>query len=95
MGADHGLKLAQADSDFDYRIVFATSQGKTQTTMWGSGGQMNSSQATTAVYDAKGTKLFEFQRGSRWTDSGAANAAAKEIIKRILRLRKLNAARKP
>ena len=81
-GASHHLKFELADQDFDYRIVFGTGQGPVMTTY----GSVNSSGATTSVFDAKGSELFEFKREGRWTDNGATNAAAKEIIKRLLKL---------
>jgi hypothetical protein len=86
----HGMKFELVDADYDYRIVFATGQGTTQATTWGSGGSMNSSSASADVFDGKGTELFKFERNQRWTDEGASNAVAEEIIKRILKLNKLN-----
>jgi hypothetical protein len=82
-GASHHLKFELADQDFDYRVVFGTGQGNVMT-MYGS---VNASAAVTKVFDAKGSELFEFKREGRWTDTGATNAAAKEIIKRLLKLR--------
>jgi hypothetical protein len=41
----------------------------------------------TKVFDAKGSELFSFNRDGRKTDAGAANATAKEIIKRLRQLR--------
>jgi len=81
-GADHRLKFVLAEEDFDYRIVFGTGQSPVATTY----GDMNASSATTSVFDSKGAELFEFKRAGRWTDSGATNAAAKEIIKRLVKL---------
>jgi hypothetical protein len=91
-GADAKRKFAFviADSDYDYRIVFATGQGTSQTSTWGSGGSFNTSGANADVFDGKGTELFRFQRNQRWTDEGACNAVAEEIIKRIRKLNKLN-----
>jgi len=40
------------------------------------------------VFDPQGRLLFSFTRGTRYTDKGATNAAAKEIIKRLIRWRK-------
>lgn len=57
-------------------------------------GSINTSGASVHVYDAGGVELFDFNRAGRWTDKGATNSAAKEIIKRILQLRKLKAAEK-
>jgi hypothetical protein len=85
-GVDHGIKFEEVETDYDYRIVFGTGQGKTDSTIWGSGGSFNSSRATADVFDGKGTELFRFDRNQRGTDAGATNAVAKEIIKRILKL---------
>jgi hypothetical protein len=81
-GSGHHLMFTLAD-DFDYRIVFGTRQKPV-----GSGhGDINASTGSTAVYDAEAKELFEFKRKGRWTDSGATNATAKEIIKRLLKLK--------
>jgi hypothetical protein len=82
-GKDHHLKFVPSDADFDYRIAFATGQGTVNTTY----GEMNASDATTTVYDPKGTVLFDFKRAGRGTDERATVSVAKEIIKRILKLR--------
>jgi len=84
-GQDHHMRFELADSDFDYRIVFSTGQGTTQTT-WG---ELNSSTASADVFDPKGTELFRFERKGRGSDEGSANAVAKEIIKRMLKLSSL------
>jgi hypothetical protein len=49
-------------------------------------GDINASLGSTSVYDSQGKEMFEFKREGRWTDSGATNAVAKEIIKRLLKL---------
>lgn len=84
------MKFELVEADYDYRIVFATGQGTTQSTIWGSGGSLNSSSASADVFDLKGTELFRFARNQRATDEGATNAVAEEIIKRIRQLNKLN-----
>jgi hypothetical protein len=86
----HKMKFELVEAEYDYRIVFATGQDTTQTTIWGSGGSMNSSTASADVFDEKGTELFRFERNHRGTDEGATNAVAEEIIKRIIKLNKLN-----
>jgi hypothetical protein len=85
-GASHHLKFELTVQDFDYRVVFGTGQDSVMTTY----GSVNASGAVTKVFDAKGAELFEFKREGRWTDTGATNAAAKEIIKRLLKLRSLH-----
>lgn len=82
-GVSHHLKFVMAGSDYDYRIVFSTGQKPVNTIY----GDVNASTASTSVFDSNGTELFEFQRSGRGTDSGATNAVAKEIIKRLIKLR--------
>ena len=83
----HHLKFEAAEDGYQYRITFATGQNKNTLLGVMGAGAVNYSKADVTVYDSKGTDLFQFQRENRYTDSGAANAAAKEIIKRLLRLR--------
>lgn len=80
------FELVESDTDYDYRIVFATSQGTAQTTF----GEVNTSEGSADVFDSNGTELFWFERKGRWTDKDAVDAVAYEIIKRILQLNKLN-----
>jgi hypothetical protein len=82
----NGMEFELVDADYDYRIVFATNQG----TALARGSSMNSSGASADVFDGKGTELFKFERNERRTDEGASNAVAEEIIKRIVKLNKLN-----
>jgi len=86
-GADHGLKFETADEGFEYRITFATGQHKNTLLGLAGAGAVNYSKAGVTAYDAKGNELFNFERENRYTDSGATNAAAKEIIKRLIKLR--------
>ena len=83
-GRSKGLRFTEADSEYDYRIVFNTEQTQAIEVSAGSGGTNNRSAAKTSVYDAKDEALFEFRRDKRLTDKGATNAVAKEIIKRLL-----------
>lgn len=83
-GASHHLKFVLAGDDFDYRIVFGTGQKPVGTAY----GDINASTASTSVFNSRGEELFQFERSGRWTDSGATNAVAKEIIKRLLKLQK-------
>jgi hypothetical protein len=84
---EHGMKFVLDDKEFKYRIQFAVEQGKGWNTGAGSGGSYNTSEAKATVYDDKDGELFSFMRAQRRTDSGAANAVAKEIIKRMLKLK--------
>jgi hypothetical protein len=86
-GSDHGLRFETADQNYDYRITFATGQHKNTLLGLAGAGAVNYSKAGVTAYDAKGNELFNFQRENRYTDTGAANAAAKEIIKRLLKVR--------
>jgi hypothetical protein len=43
--------------------------------------------ACVTVFDKRGNTLFAFTREQRITDSGATNAVAKEIIKRLNELK--------
>jgi hypothetical protein len=85
-GREQGLRFEQSDKGFTYRIVFKVEQGTKIQVAGGTGGTSNTSEATATVFDAKGAELFEFRRANRRTDGGATNAAAKEIIKRMLKL---------
>lgn len=84
-GKGHGLKFEATDGNYQYRILFGTGQGKTQALYRGSGGGFNTSASRASVYDSKGEELFSFERAGRWTDTGATNAVAEEIIKRLIR----------
>lgn len=88
-GQEHKLKFESADQDFTYRIVFATDQETALSNRYsrGGGGSYNTSSASATVYASNGNELFQFKRRLRVTDAGSANAVAKEIIKRMLKLR--------
>lgn len=87
---EHKVKFELADQDFAYRIEFATDQETALSNRYGhgGGGTYNSSTASATVYDAHGAALFQFKRRLRATDSGSTNAVAKEIIKRMMKLRR-------
>jgi len=90
-GRGEGMRFEQTDKNFSYRIVFKVEQGTKIQVNEGTGGTRNVSSASATVFDAKGGELFSFKRAGRMTDGGATNAAAKEIIKRILKLQSLAA----
>lgn len=87
-GVDHRMKFEAVEEDFAYRIVFTTSQETALQSRHRGGSQTyNTSSASAYVYDNKGAELFEFKRRLRSTDGGSTNAVAKEIIKRLLKLK--------
>jgi hypothetical protein len=86
-GADHHLRFEKADQGFDYRIEFDTFQHRNTAATLAGAGAVHFSGAEAKVYDSRGNLLFDFTRETRYTDAGAANATAKEIIKRLLRWR--------
>jgi hypothetical protein len=86
-GLDRGLRFVQDDRAFGYRIEFATEQGTGWTWARSNGGAYKTSQAKATVYDENDMELFSFTSALRRTDSGATNAVAKEIIKRMLKLK--------
>jgi hypothetical protein len=79
-GADHHMRFELVSQGYDYRIGYGTGAA---------GGPYGpvATASVTRVFDAKGAELFNFNRDGRKTDAGAANATAKEIIKRIRVLR--------
>ncbi|MFZ0519402.1 MAG: hypothetical protein WAL95_00160 [Candidatus Acidiferrales bacterium] len=84
-GADHHMHFVLVDRDFDYRVAYGTAGGAAMTPYGPAGG----SASVTKVFDPSGAEVFEFSRNGRATNDQAANATAKEIIKRIRRLRGL------
>jgi hypothetical protein len=82
-GADHHMKFELAKENFEYRIAYGTGQAAG----FAPYGPVVATASVTRVFDAKGAELFNFNRDGRKTDAGAANATAKEIIKRLRVLR--------
>jgi len=85
-GQDKNLKFTAAavGEPFQYKIVYDNSIKPVQTYY----GQSNTHAASVTCYDLTGQILFTFTREARMTEKGAANAAAEEIIKRLLGLEK-------
>lgn len=81
-GADHHLKFVLANQNFEYRIAYGTGQAGGLAPY----GPVVATASVTRVFDASGAELFNFNRDGRKTDAGAANATAKEIIKRLQKL---------
>jgi hypothetical protein len=82
-GRLHGLHFDESDQNFDYRIAFGTGQDQVAAEY----GQMNDATGSAAVFDAHGAEMFEFNRQGRFSDAGVTNAIAKEIVKRLLKIR--------
>jgi hypothetical protein len=82
-GRLHGLHFDEADQNYDYRIAFGTGQDPVAAQY----GQMNDTSGSAAVFDAHGAEMFEFNREGRFSDAGVTNAIAKEIVKRLLKIR--------
>jgi hypothetical protein len=77
--ADHHIKIEFVNQNFDYRVAYGTGGFSPY-------GPAPATASVTRVFDARGAELFNFTRDGRKTDEGAANATAKEIIKRLLKL---------
>jgi len=80
--ATHHIQFVLVESGFDYRVAYGVA-GPVITPY----GPAAPSASVTKVFDPAGAELFTFARDGRWTPDAAANATAKEIIKRIRRLR--------
>jgi hypothetical protein len=88
-GCGHGLRFEPADQGFVYRILLVnTTKPRTTFSMAGAG-TTDDPIVLITVYDDKGTELFDFARSRaiRITHKGTVNASAKEIIKRLVRMR--------
>jgi hypothetical protein len=83
--APHHIKFLLVESGFDYRVAYGTAGGPAMTPY----GPAAATASVTKVFDPAGAELFNFARDGRWTPDAAANATAKEIIKRIRKLRSL------
>ena len=79
-GKDHHMTFEATSGAWEYRIIFRTYQ-----LIAPDGGRRSGARAI--VYGKNGKELFTFSRDMRLTDSGATNAVAKEIIKRLRELR--------
>jgi hypothetical protein len=82
-GADHHMKFELANQNYEYRIAYGTGQAGGMSVY----GPVVATASVTRVFDAKGAEVFNFNRDGRKTDAGAANATAKEIVKRLRQLR--------
>ena len=80
--ATHHIRFVLVEEGFHYRVAYGVA-GPVVTPY----GPAAASASVTKVFDPSGAELFTFARDGRWTPDAAANATAKEIIKRIRRLR--------
>ena len=85
-GCNHGLQFEPVDDGFDYRILLLDVAKPRMTLTQAGIGSAYESVVLTTVFDDKGTKRFEFERGNRLTHASTVNASAKEIIKRLIQL---------
>ena len=89
-GCDHRIGFETADEGFDYIIAIGRSLEATSYFNLGQReviGTYYKSVVEITVFDGKGNRLFIFTRGNRLTRNGMINAEAKEITKRLSRLR--------
>src|SRR5579871_1626600 len=82
-GDSHKIKFELSDKDYAYRIVFSI--GQSTGTYNGSTSSLNS--ATADVYDSQGVDLFRVFRNNRFSEGGVTNAVAKEVVKRLVKIR--------
>src|ERR1700683_903894 len=80
--ATHHIRFVLVEEGFDYRVAYGVA-GPVMTPY----GPSAASASVTKVFGASGAQLFPSGRDGGWTPDAAANATAKEIIKRIRRLR--------
>ncbi len=85
-GTKHGMKFIPVEKGYDYKVRFTT--GKTQEAgiVGAIGGTFDYDAGFATVHDSHDAELFQIKRQG-WSERGATNKIAKEIIKRIRRLR--------
>ena len=88
-GSKHGMKFVLADQgkECDYRISFKTGKTPRDIVVQGTGGTVDYDTGFAAVYTPQGEELFQFKHEATWTETGAINGTAKEIVKRLKVLR--------
>jgi hypothetical protein len=74
------FQAAAPGESFEYQIHLEASV--TQYPV-GNYGSIPGHDSSVTVYDSTGKNMFSFTRPGRWTEKGASDAAAKEIIKRL------------
>jgi hypothetical protein len=85
-GCDGKIGFEATDVGFHYRIVLANGEEGRPYVYYGGSGTTRVPVVLTTVYDGW-IVLFSFTRGNRITHRGEVNASAKEIVKRLIRLR--------
>jgi len=88
-GSKHGMKFVIADEgkECDYRISFKTGKTSEAVVVQGTGGTRDYDTGFASVYDSQGAELFQIKHEATWSETGAINGSAKEIIKRLKILR--------
>jgi hypothetical protein len=82
-GASKHWKFAAASEGepYDYLIQFQASEEDIPVGTYG--GSIRAHDTAVTVYDADNQEAFSFTKPGRWTEKGAADSAAREIIKRL------------
>jgi len=84
-GPKHGMKFVLTDEgkEYDYRITFRTGKTPRDILVQGTGGTVDYDTGFAAVFNAQGEELFQIKHEATWTEAGAINGTAKEIVKRL------------
>lgn len=88
-GSKQGMKFVLADEnkEYEYKISFKTSKTPSDVLVQGTGGTINYDTGLATVFSQQGEQLFEINHEATWTETGAINGTAKEIVKRLKVLR--------
>jgi len=86
-GLKNGMKFVSATEGYDYRIDFKTGKTSETVIVKGTGGSTDYDTGFATVYDSQGAEMFQIKHEAFWSEEGAMNGAAKEIIKRLKKLR--------
>jgi hypothetical protein len=86
-GSKHRMKFLLTEEGYDYRIRFATGKTPEAIIVQGTGGTTNYDTGFATVYDAKGAELFQIKHEALWSEASAINGGAKEIVKRLEKMR--------
>ena len=99
-GPKNGLKFELTEKDFEYQIQFQTTPADSSGTIIFTGDKpsiassVDYDSGSAIVYDAKGDELFRIKNEALMGEDSATNGAAKQIIKRLIKLRSQNSNQK-